>query len=144
MNNSDLIRAFRRALRRDDDLAQQGVLNRSAYSSERLEDGRTRHTMRGVMIQTPPEYAAVYERRGITTPYSSTTFDPASLWPYEPREPHERHARDRGYFWLPCPLCGREFGGHEITDSIHVDGDRPGLFTGICPVCSAERNGGVP
>lgn len=21
-----------------------------------------------------------------------------------------------GYFWLPCPVCGRMFGGHEIAN----------------------------
>lgn len=24
------------------------------------------------------------------------------------------YARLHGYFWLPCPNCGRYFGGHEI------------------------------
>jgi hypothetical protein len=30
-----------------------------------------------------------------------------------------------GYFWLPCPVCGRMFGGHEVdhrTGSAIVDG----------------------
>jgi hypothetical protein len=26
---------------------------------------------------------------------------------------HEKYARTMGYFWLPCPRCGRMFGGHE-------------------------------
>lgn len=21
-----------------------------------------------------------------------------------------------GYFWLPCPVCGRMFGGHEVSN----------------------------
>jgi hypothetical protein len=24
-----------------------------------------------------------------------------------------------GYFWLPCPICGRYFGGHDVAD-IHL------------------------
>jgi len=23
----------------------------------------------------------------------------------------------RGYFWLPCPICGKKFGGHEGANS---------------------------
>jgi len=22
-----------------------------------------------------------------------------------------------GYFWIPCPMCGRMFGGHECSES---------------------------
>ena len=25
------------------------------------------------------------------------------------------YAYVRGYFWLPCPICGENFGGHEIV-----------------------------
>ena len=30
-----------------------------------------------------------------------------------PRWLHRLYARFLGYFWLPCPICGRCFGGHE-------------------------------
>lgn len=26
---------------------------------------------------------------------------------------HKLYARMLGYFWMPCPICGRMFGGHE-------------------------------
>ena len=26
------------------------------------------------------------------------------------------YAKIFGYFWLPCPVCGRMFGGHEISN----------------------------
>jgi C4-type Zn-finger protein len=26
---------------------------------------------------------------------------------------HRLYAHLFGYFWLPCPVCGKEFGGHE-------------------------------
>ena len=29
------------------------------------------------------------------------------------REDHERYAKSNGLFWLPCPRCGKMFGGHE-------------------------------
>jgi C4-type Zn-finger protein len=28
------------------------------------------------------------------------------------------YAFTHGYFWLPCPICGEEFGGHEVTGSV--------------------------
>jgi hypothetical protein len=30
-----------------------------------------------------------------------------------PRWLHRFYAWAFGYFWLPCPACGRMFGGHE-------------------------------
>ena len=27
------------------------------------------------------------------------------------------YANLMGYFWLPCPVCGIEFGGHEIVQT---------------------------
>ena len=53
-----------------------------------------------------------------------------------------------GYFWLPCPLCGLEFGGHEWLrgtaqnpSSIRLPGDAPGASTGICPFCTMAGRG---
>ncbi len=36
--------------------------------------------------------------------------------PYRPRAAHQAFAYLGGYFWLPCPLCGEHFGGHEWRD----------------------------
>jgi len=30
-----------------------------------------------------------------------------------PRADHERYAKANGLFWLPCPRCGKPYGGHE-------------------------------
>lgn len=30
-----------------------------------------------------------------------------------PRWLHHWFAKENGYFWLPCPVCGKMFGGHE-------------------------------
>jgi hypothetical protein len=56
-------------------------------------------------------------------------------------------ARQVGWFWLPCPLCGMYFSGKEwgppragVTDFIPVAG-RPGLFRAICPPCAAAGRG---
>jgi hypothetical protein len=55
-------------------------------------------------------------------------------------------AKAVGAFWLPCPSCGREFGGHEWTDvkghaaSVPVD-DSLTRGQGICPDCTASGVG---
>lgn len=39
-----------------------------------------------------------------------------------------------GYFWLPCPHCGKKFGGHEWRD---IGGHYSSVGnTGICPDCT--------
>lgn len=53
----------------------------------------------------------------------------------------EIYAKFCGYFWMPCPICGRPFGGHElrgvITQGLVV---RPGHCVCVCPAisCRAE------
>jgi hypothetical protein len=36
-----------------------------------------------------------------------------------------------GYFWLPCPLCGRYFGGHQ-EHGRGIPADRPGIYRMTC------------
>jgi hypothetical protein len=41
-----------------------------------------------------------------------------------------------GYFWLPCPICGENFGGHEWGDeSLYIGG---GSGWGVCANCGDE------
>lgn len=56
-----------------------------------------------------------------------------------PRIFHRIWAFMNVYFWLPCPLCGKYFGGHEIYDSFaqsimtnHHSGKT------VCPDCVLE------
>lgn len=69
----------------------------------------------------------------------------AALVPYRFRRPHHWYATAFGYFWLPCPLCGDEFGGHEwrTVRGLHssIPGDRPGSGRGICPRCTGAGRG---
>jgi hypothetical protein len=63
-----------------------------------------------------------------------------------PRSWHEWYARANHFFWLPCPLCGECFGGHEWDTSPGVlssipDPDHPGMGTGICPACTKAGRG---
>lgn len=48
---------------------------------------------------------------------------------------HHLRAVLGGYFWHPCPVCGRMFGGHEVSDASGelLDGNGFGSIT--CPEC---------
>jgi len=32
------------------------------------------------------------------------------------RRLNRAYAYAAGFFWLPCPVCGQMFGGHELSD----------------------------
>lgn len=66
------------------------------------------------------------------------------LWSF--RLTNEVYACMYGYFWMPCPHCGRHFGGHEwynrnghessIPHNGSMDSGR-----GICPTCTLDGVG---
>ncbi len=41
-----------------------------------------------------------------------------------------------GYFWLPCPICRRNFGGHELKGDWLMRSWGEG--EGVCPDCGPE------
>lgn len=43
-----------------------------------------------------------------------------------------------GYFWLPCPICDKNFGGHETGSRGLYIGDS--LFESVCTKCVAEAD----
>lgn len=51
-----------------------------------------------------------------------------------PRFLHKWYAFLFGYFWLPCPICGEDFGGHEWThgEALMTSWN---TGTGVCPNC---------
>lgn len=63
------------------------------------------------------------------------------------RRCHQAYAYLAGYFWEPCPNCGRMFAGHEVR---RIFGHEPSIATAdtdgnsvgrcICPHCT---NAGV-
>ncbi len=53
-------------------------------------------------------------------------------WHRRPRWLHRLYAAVMGYFWLPCPRCGRYFGGHEMGGGRI---DHGGYGEGTCPLC---------
>ena len=63
-----------------------------------------------------------------------------------PRIVHRLYAWALGYFWIPCPLCGRHFGGHEwhYPDDLSVIRKPEGGGTAICPTCTAAGLGEEP
>ena len=48
---------------------------------------------------------------------------------------HKLYAWTFGYFWLPCPLCGEMFGGHEweVPEAVLWRGENAGA--GVCKNC---------
>jgi len=51
-----------------------------------------------------------------------------------PRKLHKLYANLFGYFWLPCPICGCKFGGHE-WNSDYCLWMTDGHGTGVCDEC---------
>ncbi len=49
-----------------------------------------------------------------------------------------RYANENGYFWLPCPLCGKCFGGHERPMGTLMTPLREGHST--CANCRVGAN----
>lgn len=105
----------------------------------------TTHTQTFTFRPVPLPWRLVYLRRGLSVPESIA---PAHRWAalvtYWWRAFHRRYATRHGYFWIPCPLCKREYGGHEIRDFIPDPTLGEGFGIGICPRCTAARNGGRP
>ncbi len=67
----------------------------------------------------------------------------APAWPrgHRIRWVHKLLAQLGGYFWLPCPLCGRQFAGHEVGSRAVYETDVIGAGKGICPACEAAGLG---
>lgn len=67
--------------------------------------------------------------------------------PYRFRRLNRAWARAGRYFWLPCPLCGQPFGGHEWRDigglvsRVPDPLGGPGMTTAICPPCTRAGRG---
>jgi len=64
-----------------------------------------------------------------------------------PRILHKWYAKLNHYFWLPCPVCGRYFGGHEkhgkqgiITKrEKNEHGAEYEYSTGVCEYCDGTE-----
>lgn len=86
-----------------------------------------------------------YRRLGSEPPGLTASTGPRSeklarLLPYSWRWWHRRYAAAHGFFWMPCVLCGREFGGHEGGDAVPnpMAEDERGIV--VCSACTRVRN----
>lgn len=82
-----------------------------------------------------------YRRLGIPVPLADAHVGPwhagwVRLLPYRWRGVHAAYARRYGFFWMPCPLCGRCFGGHESGGAIPDPLSGPGRGISICAPCT--------
>ncbi len=49
------------------------------------------------------------------------------------------YANILGYFWIPCPVCHRPFGGHEMgAGALYSPGSMHGQIVCRDPACEAE------
>lgn len=55
-----------------------------------------------------------------------------------PRWLHRLWARLWGFYWLPCPVCGRMYGGHETNAFGHSIKIADGTWRMTCPLCPVE------
>jgi hypothetical protein len=94
-------------------------------------------------LRPPNRMVTTWYRRINDEPPTACTFDPlgdiARLAPYRFRRFHQIVAAIGGYFWLPCVLCERPFGGHEAGKVIPDPTRGPGLGMSICSECSRSR-----
>lgn len=51
-----------------------------------------------------------------------------------PRFLHKLYANFFGYFWLPCPICHKPFGGHEMAEGAYLM-DTEARGWGVCKNC---------
>lgn len=51
---------------------------------------------------------------------------------------HRLYAKALGYFWLPCPICGKYFGGHESFFGVPLIDDDGHAYVTCSVGCSRE------
>ncbi len=109
----------------------------------------TRHVVR-LTLKKPTTLARFgYWRAGLEAPHAESarplSWELALLVPYRLRAFHEQYARRHGFFWLPCPLCDRAFGGHELAGSVPDPMHGEHRYLSVCAPCSsARRRAGMP
>lgn len=101
-----------------------------------------RHTFVTIMRRPTWLDRLWYRRLGVTPPVA-TSRGPgriARLVAYRFRRFHQSYATACGFFWLPCPLCDRPFGGHESGGEVPDPTSGPGYGISICSECTRARN----
>jgi hypothetical protein len=105
------------------------------------EDTMTRHQI--TLTMRPPCWIqrVWYRRLGLTPPLATGSTgkplaDYVRLLPYRWRWFHRWYAARYHFYWLPCPLCARPYGGHEGGGSIPDPIKGPGRCITICSDCT--------
>jgi hypothetical protein len=115
---------------------------------------RAAGTMEATMTMRRPQLAdRLWCRRlGLSAPpFTGSTYPRLRWWsmwvallvPYAWRPVHRIYAAMTGFFWIPCPLCDRPFGGHESGGSIPDPTRSPGGGVVICSSCTRSRQPGT-
>ncbi len=109
---------------------------------------------RRLTMRLPPRWLQWW--RAVRYPHAVQTVASSTPWwfhwfawvvPYRLRTVHRWYASAGGYFWLPCPLCGVPFGGHEWRSvggrlaSVPDPCGSRNMSTGICPRCTRAGRG---
>lgn len=99
------------------------------------------------LTMSPPSWPerAWYRRLGEAIPHATASSGPwhadwVCLLPYRWRWLHRLYAGLFGFFWIPCPLCDRPYGGHELGTDIPDPTRPPPGGMAICSRCTIERN----
>jgi hypothetical protein len=101
-----------------------------------------KHRVKLALRKPTPVQRLWYWRLGVPTPAATTNSHRSSDWvrllPCSWEGVHQRYARRHGYFWLPCVLCGKPYGGHQsggsIPDPTYPEHSGRGIT--ICPRCT--------
>ena len=90
------------------------------------------------MYQKALDEKEEYIQRLITTPKLKESKMKPGQQSKLPRFIHAFWAGIRGYFWLPCPICGRKFGGHENNPVFLYDSPHNGRLICRDPLCTEK------
>ncbi len=67
--------------------------------------------------------------------------DWARLVPWQWWRFHRWYATRHGFYWMPCILCRRPYGGHQAGDSVPDPTGPHGAGVVICPSCTRAGRG---
>lgn len=87
---------------------------------------------------------AAYLSRGLEPPlsvgysYRPWSLGRAMLRDTADRAFHARYAMRHGFFWIPCPRCGKYFGGHEISTTVPDPERGSNAGKGVCTYCTVR------
>jgi hypothetical protein len=122
-----------------------GFDDRVEHTTTVNDDGTVTHRATYTMHPPLEDEVEAYAYFGLPFPATLTSTSRAHAaamrHPWIDRTWHRRYANRNGLFWIPCPQCGREFGGHEVCGRIQDPDypDDPSRGVGVCALCAVEN-----